>query len=174
MVGTRGTSEQTKKEGSGGGKGRGRQSMRRGSADIGEKHDLENATPSSAGVMRGVDKAQISGTSKDLQGEAKGTGKVLPVKRGAIARDENDVSGAAAPETSTLETRRLQVEEELRKVEQQIYDLETTYLETSSPYGNAVRGYQGFLGGLSQANRKIQIKPEERIFSFSSSTAPVY
>jgi hypothetical protein len=29
-------------------------------------------------------------------------------------------------------------------------------------------GYEGFLGGLSQANRKGGIKPDERLFSMSS------
>ena len=53
----------------------------------------------------------------------------------------------------------------------QILDLETKYLEQSSAFGNAVRGYEGFLGGLSQANRKIVIKPEERLFSMSSSSS---
>jgi hypothetical protein len=80
----------------------------------------------------------------------------------------------------------------------QIYDLETKYLDSSSAYGNAVRGelpslahaapapasllllllmcrraaagYEGFLGGAGVANRKLVIKPEERLFSSSSAT----
>jgi len=44
------------------------------------------------------------------------------------------------PETSDLEKKRLGVSDELRKVEQQIFDLETKYFELSSAYGNAVRG----------------------------------
>lgn len=71
------------------------------------------------------------------------------------------------PETSELERRRLAQAQELRQVERQIYDLETKYLEQSSVYGNAVRGYEGFLGG-AQHGRRVVIKPEERLFSWSS------
>ena len=112
------------------------------------------------------------GHSKDQEKE-KDAVKIVPTKRGVSSREESNGEEAEEPETIRLERKRLQVANELRKVEQQISDLETTYLETSSPYGNAVRGYEGFLGGLSQANRKIQVKPEERLFSFSSSSAPV-
>ena len=48
-----------------------------------------------------------------------------------------------ANEVLELEKRRLAVAEELRHVEQQIYDLETKYLENSNPFGNAVRGASG-------------------------------
>uniref|UniRef100_A0A1D2A1Z3 Chromatin modification-related protein MEAF6 n=1 Tax=Auxenochlorella protothecoides TaxID=3075 RepID=A0A1D2A1Z3_AUXPR len=87
-------------------------------------------------------------------------------KRGADAG--SPAKDKAAAEVVDLEKRRLAVAEELRHVEQQIYDLETKYLETSSPFGNAVRGYEGFLGGSSVANRKMVLKPEERLFSWSS------
>lgn len=38
---------------------------------------------------------------------------------------------------------------------------------TSSPLA-AIAGYEGFLGGSSVANRKMVLKPEERLFSWSS------
>jgi chromatin modification-related protein EAF6 len=72
------------------------------------------------------------------------------------------------PHTNELERRRLEVAQELGQVEKQIYDLETKYLEQSSAYGNAVRGYEGFLGGAQQGKKAQAIRPEERLFSWSS------
>jgi chromatin modification-related protein EAF6 len=70
------------------------------------------------------------------------------------------------PTTSELERKRLQVAGELHKVEQQILDLETKYLEQSTAFGNAIRGYEGFLGGIGQAkNKNVPVKEEDRIFS---------
>lgn len=68
--------------------------------------------------------------------------------------------------TQELEKKRLQVAAELMRIEEQIYDLETKYLEQSAPFGNAIKGYEGFLGGVGQP-KKITIKPEDRIFSGS-------
>lgn len=147
------------------------------------------------------------------------------VGRKRPAQEPERVAPPYQPETSELEKKRLQVAEELRKVEQQasfkslgapaapptaaaphthwslalqIVDLETKYLDQSSAYGNAVRGkfdlnacgcvwppltlrpppllagYEGFLGGLSQANRKGGIKPEERLFSMSSCSSVLH
>ena len=70
--------------------------------------------------------------------------------------------------TGELEKKRLQVAAELSRVEQQIYDLETKYLEQSTPFGNAIKGYEGFLGGVGQP-KKVTIKPEDRLFSGSFS-----
>lgn len=100
--------------------------------------------------------------------------------KGSVANKQQDKTGPASrtdskrskstaykPSTSDLEKKRLQVAEDLFKVEQQIYDLETKYLQQSTPFGNAIRGYEGFLGGIGQANKKVTIKPEDRIFSGS-------
>jgi chromatin modification-related protein EAF6 len=81
---------------------------------------------------------------------------------------EQEKKGGGSQATGELEKRRLQVADELCKVEQQIYDLETKYLEQSTPFGNAIKGYEGFLGGVGQP-KKITIKPEDRIFSGSFS-----
>jgi hypothetical protein len=75
------------------------------------------------------------------------------------------------PVTSDLEKKRLVVADELNKVEQQIFDLETKYLEQSTAFGNAIRGYEGFLGGIGQANKRVAVKPEDRIFSSSFHTS---
>ncbi|KFM28704.1 hypothetical protein F751_3534 [Auxenochlorella protothecoides] len=70
-------------------------------------------------------------------------------KRGADAG--SPAKDKAAAEVVDLEKRRLAVAEELRHVEQQIYDLETKYLETSSPFGNAVRGTWGVDSGQNSS-----------------------
>lgn len=72
------------------------------------------------------------------------------------------------PKTSEIEKKRLALEDELDKVEQQIYDLETKYLDQSSAFGNAIRGYEGFLGGVGQGNRKVVVRDQDRLFSMSS------
>ena len=48
----------------------------------------------------------------------------------------------------------------------QIFDLESNYFQISNSMGNAVRGYEGFLGGSKKAAPPVQ--PEERLFSWSS------
>lgn len=89
--------------------------------------------------------------------------KTGPASRG----EKRNTTNSYNPSTSDLEKKRLQVADDLFKVEQQIYDLETKYLQQSTPFGNAIRGYEGFLGGVGQANKKVTIKPEDRIFSGS-------
>ncbi|KAK9840781.1 hypothetical protein WJX81_004332 [Elliptochloris bilobata] len=60
--------------------------------------------------------------------------------------------------------------EDLRTVEKQIYDLETRYVATANPQGNALKGYEGFLSHSSAPARRGPVKPEERLFSSSSVT----
>lgn len=88
--------------------------------------------------------------------------RMAPRKAATPAKD----SKANSPATHELEKKRLLVAAELMRVEEQIYDLETKYLEQSAPFGNAIKGYEGFLGGVGQP-KKITIKPEDRIFSGS-------
>ncbi len=85
--------------------------------------------------------------------------KATPAKEGKDGKTKS-------PATQELEKKRLLVAAELVRVEEQIYDLETKYLEQSAPFGNAIKGYEGFLGGVGQP-KKITIKPEDRIFSGS-------
>lgn len=65
----------------------------------------------------------------------------------------------------------MQVAEELRTVEKQIFDLESNYFQVSSAMGNAIRGYEGFLGPSKKAAPPVL--PEERLFSWSSVTGQV-
>ncbi|KDD73037.1 hypothetical protein H632_c2605p0 [Helicosporidium sp. ATCC 50920] len=105
--------------------------------------------------------------------------KAPPVSDGAgssSARKRSNEPGPSeeakqpAQDVVELEKKREAVADELRHVEQQIFDLETKYLESASAYGNAIRGYQGFLGGVSVPQRKVAAKSEERLFSWSSVT----
>lgn len=108
--------------------------------------------------------AKAQGTAEGKQDKSGTT--VAPPARGDKG-EKRHTGSSYNPSTSELEKKRLQVADELHKVEQQIFDLETKYLEQSTPFGNAIRGYEGFLGGIGQANKKVTIKPEDRIFSGS-------
>lgn len=107
-------------------------------------------------------KGQGTGNRQDKAGDASRGDK----KAGRNTTSSSMASGYT-PTTSELEKKRLQVADDLFKVEQQIYDLETKYLQQSAPFGNAIRGYEGYLGGIGQANKKATIRPEDRIFSGS-------
>ena len=52
----------------------------------------------------------------------------------------------------------------------QIYDLESNYFGVSSAMGNAIRGYEGFLGASKKVAPAVQ--PEERLFSWSRWVPP--
>ena len=69
------------------------------------------------------------------------------------------------------------------KKKKKIYDLETRYLATANPAGTALKGYDGLLsssggvggaggggGGGGAGRRPAAVKPEERVFSRSSTT----
>jgi len=100
----------------------------------------------------------------NVQG-VKGKKKAVAGRKASTETVQHD---AYNPKTSEIEKKRLALEDELEKVEQQIYDLETKYLDQSSAFGNAIRGYEGFLGGVGQGNRKVVVRDEDRLFSMSS------
>eukprot|EP01128_Nolandella_sp_AFSM9_P012837 TRINITY_DN9672_c0_g1_i1.p1 TRINITY_DN9672_c0_g1~~TRINITY_DN9672_c0_g1_i1.p1 ORF type:complete len:113 (-),score=25.81 TRINITY_DN9672_c0_g1_i1:174-512(-) len=62
---------------------------------------------------------------------------------------------------------------ELKKLEQQIYALETNYLESTSQAGNLVRGWGDLLttNQKNQKKKRVTVADEDRIFSLSSSTS---
>ncbi|XP_072961676.1 uncharacterized protein [Typha angustifolia] len=76
---------------------------------------------------------------------------------------------------SALVTKRTKLQEELRSIERQVYDLETTYLQESNQFGSVLKGFDGFLSSSkSTANlkRSRKFQPDDRLFSLSSVTSP--
>merc|ERR1719316_2357663 len=66
------------------------------------------------------------------------------------------------------------LEEDLRAVEKQIYDLEGEYLQETVKDGNILRGWDGYLGkqASSGAIRRInRFREADRLFSASSATS---
>jgi chromatin modification-related protein EAF6 len=109
----------------------------------------------------------------------------------------------AASITAQLEQlaqKKAKAEADLRDVEKQVYNLETSYLNDSAAHGNILRGFEGFLGPAKpqkcvsrvggvgfdeeallrltlcgwerRGNRARNFKTEERLFSLSSTTSP--
>lgn len=76
---------------------------------------------------------------------------------------------------AALVAKRERLQEELRTVEKQVYDLETSYLHDSSQCGNVLRGFEGFLSSTrntANLRRSRKFQPEDRLFSLSSVTSP--
>ncbi|KAK4273045.1 hypothetical protein QN277_021516 [Acacia crassicarpa] len=76
---------------------------------------------------------------------------------------------------ASLLSRRAKLHEELRNIEKQVYDMETSYLQDPGQCGNVLKGFDGFLSSskntaLLKRSRKFQ--PEDRLFSLSSVTSP--
>ncbi|KAH9315174.1 hypothetical protein KI387_023801, partial [Taxus chinensis] len=77
---------------------------------------------------------------------------------------------------TALFNKREKLQEELRLVEKQVYDLETSYLQDSSQCGNVLKGFEGFLSSTKNTanlKRSRKFQPEDRLFSLSSVTSPV-
>ncbi|GLJ53897.1 hypothetical protein SUGI_1151330 [Cryptomeria japonica] len=76
---------------------------------------------------------------------------------------------------TALFNKREKLHEELRIVEKQVYDLETSYLQDSSQCGNVLKGFEGFLSSTKNTanlKRSRKFQPEDRLFSLSSVTSP--
>ncbi|KAH8515329.1 hypothetical protein H0E87_003974 [Populus deltoides] len=76
---------------------------------------------------------------------------------------------------ANLLSKRAKLHDELRIIEKQVYDLETSYLQDPGQCGNVLKGFEGFLSSskntaLLKRSRKFQ--PEDRLFSLSSVTSP--
>ncbi|KAJ6352277.1 hypothetical protein OIU76_001480 [Salix suchowensis] len=76
---------------------------------------------------------------------------------------------------ASLLNKRAKLHEDLRNIEKQVYDLETSYLQDPGQCGNVLKGFEGFLSSskntaLLKRSRKFQ--PEDRLFSLSSVTSP--
>uniref|UniRef100_A0A1D1Z771 Chromatin modification-related protein MEAF6 n=1 Tax=Anthurium amnicola TaxID=1678845 RepID=A0A1D1Z771_9ARAE len=91
--------------------------------------------------------------------------------------DSEGQRGAPNPSAmlTALLSKRDKLHEELRNIEKQVYDLETSYLQDSNQCGNVLKGFEVFLSSSkSTANlkRSRKFQPEDRLFSLSSITSP--
>ncbi|XVF80980.1 hypothetical protein PTKIN_Ptkin15bG0119700 [Pterospermum kingtungense] len=91
--------------------------------------------------------------------------------------DHDGQRGSSTPSAmmASMLSRRTKLQEELRNIERQVYDMETSYLQDPSQCGNVLKGFEGFLSSskntaLLKRSRKFQ--PEDRLFSLSSVTSP--
>ncbi|KAK3285654.1 hypothetical protein CYMTET_6743 [Cymbomonas tetramitiformis] len=73
-----------------------------------------------------------------------------------------------------LAQKKERLEDELRHVEKQVYDLETSYLNDSSQHGNVLKGFEGFLAPskTNTMKKSRNFKTEDRLFSLSSLSSP--
>ncbi|XP_047308722.1 chromatin modification-related protein MEAF6-like [Impatiens glandulifera] len=77
---------------------------------------------------------------------------------------------------ASLISKREKLQQELQNIEKQVYELETSYLQESSHFGNALKGFDGVLSSsknTSNLKRSRKFQPEDRIFSLSSVTSPL-
>lgn len=76
---------------------------------------------------------------------------------------------------ASLLSKREKLQDELRNIEKQVYELETTYLQDSNQFGHVSKGFEGFLSSsksTTNLKRPRKFQPEDRIFSLSSVTSP--
>lgn len=74
-----------------------------------------------------------------------------------------------------LVDRKRELEDELKKIDSQIYKLETTYLEETWAHGNIMKGFDGFVSLRSRSSavhlKRGKYKESDRWFSNSSSSS---
>lgn len=87
---------------------------------------------------------------------------------------------APANTLDAMLAKKQQLDEDLRSVEKAILEAEESYLEDTNPYGNVVKGWDGFLtsrpkphGASHHASKRSHIAARDRIFSNCSTTAPI-
>uniref|UniRef100_A0A0D9Y5P7 Chromatin modification-related protein MEAF6 n=1 Tax=Oryza glumipatula TaxID=40148 RepID=A0A0D9Y5P7_9ORYZ len=76
---------------------------------------------------------------------------------------------------SALMSKRAKLQEELRSIERQVYEMETTYLQESNQFGSVLKGFESFLSSsknTSNLKRSRKFQADERLFSLSSVTSP--
>lgn len=79
----------------------------------------------------------------------------------------------ATPDIHQLKGEHDELVNELEQIERQLFNLETSYLETPSPVGNLLTGW-GKVNDTSNAGtkkKKKRVNNDERLFSKSSATA---
>ncbi|XWS13847.1 hypothetical protein CRYUN_Cryun36dG0073900 [Craigia yunnanensis] len=84
-------------------------------------------------------------------------------------------SANSATMLASLMTKREKLQDELRNIEKQVYELETNYLQDSNHFGHVLKGFEGFLSSsknTANLKRSRKFQPEDRLFSLSSVTSP--
>ncbi|GLC42139.1 hypothetical protein PLESTB_000634900 [Pleodorina starrii] len=138
-------------------------------------------------MPRGV-KPEPSASGPEAPGKGDATGKAtkgtkakptgLAINKITLKRKDGHKEGPKATASGAegeldfaeLEKKRKEFSDQLRKCEVQILRLETQYFETANPQGNALKGYEGLLSSTAVSSKKAQFRPEDRIFSGSSTT----
>ncbi|KAA3468888.1 chromatin modification-related protein MEAF6-like isoform X2 [Gossypium australe] len=79
--------------------------------------------------------------------------------------DYDGQRGSATPSTmlASLLNKRAKLQEELRSIERQVYDMETSYLQDPSQCGHVLKGFEGFLS--SSKNTALYELPVLTLFS---------
>ncbi|TXG72315.1 hypothetical protein EZV62_000894 [Acer yangbiense] len=69
--------------------------------------------------------------------------------------DSNGQRGNSNPATmlGVLMNKREKFQEELRNIEKQVYELETSYLQEASHFGNVLKGFEGFLSSSKNTTK---------------------
>jgi chromatin modification-related protein EAF6 len=80
-------------------------------------------------------------------------------------------------EEDELYDKKRELEEDMKKIDSQIYKLETSYLLETQLTGNVVKGFDGFISLRSRVSgvgqKRIKFKDSDRWLSNSSSTAKI-
>ncbi|RIA95043.1 histone acetyltransferase subunit NuA4-domain-containing protein [Glomus cerebriforme] len=74
-------------------------------------------------------------------------------------------------ELKELLVRKKQVDKSLKTIENNIWNFEGSYLEETHSGGNLIRGFDSYLRPSTEKKKRIEITPEERLFSRSSVTS---
>ncbi|XP_020524372.1 chromatin modification-related protein MEAF6 isoform X2 [Amborella trichopoda] len=56
---------------------------------------------------------------------------------------------------ASLLSKREKLQEELRSIEKQVYELETSYLQDSTQCGNVLKGFEGFLSSSKSTTKYV-------------------
>ena len=90
-------------------------------------------------------------------GDPRGPLQKTEPTRAHLAR-EHPATTAMSSTLAALQQRKDRLDEELKQVEKQVYDLETSHLNDSSKYGNVLKGFEGYLSQTKNTSQKKSAK----------------
>lgn len=102
-----------------------------------------------------------------------------PTAQTPIPQNQNPATSTSIETLSEEElfAKRRKLEDDIKKLETQIYHLESSYLEETWSTGNVVKGWDGYVTSRNRPSTatarssRFRFKDTDRIFSFSSSTS---